>query len=220
MIIEFFGLSNSGKSAFKKKLDKKGLRTFQQQELSFFQKICLFMRYFLFHPLSTLYLFIKLNSNRISNIPLSINKRFKIWRLRNFYLAFVLAKYELFKKENTRIFTDEFSFQSLFMIFHKRTDKQEILNVLKKLPKSDIIFLFEGQTHLRYRAYKKKHPLYPGATLLPGSRIDKNFANEWMKIMEYNFRIVKEIILEKYKIKKDLLKELKFNYPKIYYKSQ
>ena len=129
----------------------------------------------------------------INKIPLSINKRFKIWRLRNFYLAFVLAKSEFFKKESVKIFTDEFSFQALFMILHKRTNKQEVLNILKKLPQSEVIFLFEGRRDLRYKAYKKKHPLYPNATLLPGSRIDKSFANEWMKIMEYNFRIIKYI---------------------------
>jgi len=218
MIIEFFGLSSSGKSVFKRKITKKGFRTFQQGEISFLTKIFFFIKHFLFHPASTIYLFGKLNTNKIKIKGLSLSKRLKIWRLRNFYLMFVLAKHEFFKNKKQKIFTDEFALQSLFMILHKKSNKAEILEILKNLPKSKAVFLFDGNKKLRYDAYENPHPLHVGATLLPGSFIDKKFAKQWMKTMEYNFDIVKKIIQESYKQDQKAFKGINVSYPEIYLK--
>ena len=213
MIIEFFGLSNTGKSVLKRELEKKGYKVSRTEKVSKTRKFFLFVRHFILNPLNTIYLFRKLNSNSIK-MPLSSEKKFAIKKMRNSYLTGVFSKYEYLKNKKENIFTDEFSFQSLFMILQKKSNENEIKKIIKKLPKSDYLFLFEGKKDWRHKAYQKKHPVH-GGTLMPGSRIDKNYAEEWMKTMEYNFEIIKKIIFENYKEDKETFKELKLKYPNI-----
>ena len=214
MIIEFFGLSNSGKSVLKRELEKKGYKVSKSEKISKTLKFFLFIKHLILNPLNSLYLFNKLNSNRIQ-INLSPEKKALIKKMRNSYLIGVLAKYEYLKNKKENIFTDEFSLQSIFMILQKKSNEKEIRKIIKKLPKSDYLFLFEGNKEWRHKAYQKKHPVH-GGTLMPGSGIDKDYAEEWMKIMEYNFEIIKKIIFEDYKEDKETFKELKLKYPKIY----
>ncbi len=214
MIIEFFGLSNSGKSVLKRELEKKGYKVSKPEKISRTMKFFLFIKHLILNPLNSLYLFNKLNSNRIQ-INLSPEKKALIKKMRNSYLIGVLAKYEYLKNKKENIFTDEFSLQSIFMILQKKSNEKEIRKIIKKLPKSDYLFLFEGNKEWRHKAYQKKHPVH-GGTLMPGSGIDKDYAEEWMKIMEYNFEIIKKIIFEDYKEDKETFKELKLKYPKIY----
>ena len=214
MIIEFFGLSNSGKSVLKRELEKKGYKVSKPEKISITMKFFLFIKHLILNPLNSLYLFNKLNSNRIQ-INLSPEKKALIKKMRNSYLIGVLAKYEYLKNKKENIFTDEFSLQSIFMILQKKSNEKEIRKIIKKLPKSDYLFLFEGNKEWRHKAYQKKHPVH-GGTLMPGSGIDKDYAEEWMKIMEYNFEIIKKIIFEDYKEDKETFKELKLKYPKIY----
>jgi len=214
MIIEFFGLSNSGKSVLKRELEKKGYKVSKLEKISRTMKFFLFIKHLILNPLNSLYLFNKLNSNRIQ-INLSPEKKALIKKMRNSYLIGVLAKYEYLKNKKENIFTDEFSLQSIFMILQKKSNEKEIRKIIKKLPKSDYLFLFEGNKEWRHKAYQKKHPVH-GGTLMPGSGIDKDYAEEWMKIMEYNFEIIKKIIFEDYKEDKETFKELKLKYPKIY----
>ncbi len=214
MITEFFGLSNTGKSILKKELEKKGYKVSRTEKLSKTKKFFLFLKHLVFNPLDTFYLFKKLNSNKIQ-ISLSSEKKSAIKKMRNSYLTGVLSKYEYFKNKKENIFVDEFSLQSLFMILQKKSNENEIKRILKRLPNSDYLFLFEGKKEWRHNAYKKKHPVHEG-TLMPGSGIDKDYAEKWMEIMEYNFEIIKKIILEKYEEDKETFKELKLNYPKIY----
>ena len=214
MIIEFFGLSNSGKSVLKRELEKKGYKVSKPEKISRTMKFFLFIKHLILNPLNSLHLFNKLNSNRIQ-INLSPEKKALIKKMRNSYLIGVLAKYEYLKNKKENIFTDEFSLQSIFMILQKKSNEKEIRKIIKKLPKSDYLFLFEGNKEWRHKAYQKKHPVH-GGTLMPGSGIDKDYAEEWMKIMEYNFEIIKKIIFEDYKEDKETFKELKLKYPKIY----
>ena len=214
MITEFFGLSNTGKSVLKKELEKKGYIVSKPEKISKTMKFLLFIKHLILNPLRTCYLFKKLNSNRIQ-ITISPEKRALIRKMRNSYLVGVLSKYEYLKNKKENIFTDEFSFQSLFMILQKKSNENEIKKILKLLPKSDYLFLFEGKKEWRHKAYQKKHPIHSG-TLMPGSGIDKEYAEKWMEIMEYNFEIIKKIILENYKEDKETFKEVKLNYPKIY----
>src|SRR3989344_6523827 len=100
MIIEFFGLSNTG-------------------------KFVLFIKHLILNPLNSLYLFKKLNSNRIQ-INFSPGKKSLIRKMRNSYLAGVFAKYEYLKNKKDNIFTDEFSLQSLFMILQEKSNEKEI----------------------------------------------------------------------------------------------
>ncbi|MEK6817214.1 MAG: hypothetical protein AABX80_00265, partial [Nanoarchaeota archaeon] len=118
MIIEFFGLSNTGKSVLKRELEKKGYKVSRTEKVSKTRKFFLFVRHFILNPLSTIYLFKKLNSNSIK-IPLSSEKKSAIKKMRNSYLTGVFSKYEYLKNKKENIFTDEFSFQSLFMILQK-----------------------------------------------------------------------------------------------------
>lgn len=214
MIVEFFGLSNTGKSVLKKELEKKGHKVSKTEKLSKTRKFFLFIKHLILNPLDTFYLFKKLNSNNIQ-MTISSEKKSAVKKMRNSYLIGVLSKYEYLKNKNENIFTDEFSFQSLFMILQKKSNEHEIKKIIGKLPKSDFLFLFEGKKEWRHKAYQKKHPVHSG-TLMPGSGIDKNYAEKWMEIMEYNFEIIKKIILDDYKEDKEIFKELKLNYPKIY----
>ena len=214
MIIEFFGLSNTGKSVLKKELEKKGYEVSKSEKISKTMKFFLFIKHLILNPLDSFYLFKKLNSNRIQ-INFSPGKKSLIRKMRNSYLTGVLAKCEYLKNKKENIFTDEFSFQSLFMILQKKSSENEIRKIIKKLPKSDYLFLFEGNKEWRHKAYQKKHPIHSG-TLMPGSGIDKDYAEEWMEIMEYNFEIIKKIIFEYYVEDKETFKELKLKYPKIY----
>lgn len=216
MIIEFFGLSNSGKSVFKKEIASKGYAVSLTEKENYARKLILFLNYLFLNPASTIYLFYCLNSNFLKVKNLSFFKQIRIFLMRNSYLALVLAKYSQANQKKERIFIDEFSFQSLFMIFQKKSKEEEIANVIKRLPRSDFIFLFEGNKSLRYRAYSTPHPFKKGATLLPGSWIDKAYAKEWMKTMEHNFRVAKEIILENYIEDKSTFSKMKFSYPKVY----
>lgn len=214
MISEFFGLSNTGKSVLKTKLYKKGYNTLHSRKINLSLKTFFFLKYLLLNPKRTFYFFFKLNSNGITADTLTLKKRFKIFRMRNFYLAFVLAKAEYLKNKKETFLIDEFSLQSLFMILQKKSNKKEIINLIKKLPKSDYLFLFEGRKDWRYKAYEKPHPFKPG-TLMPGSWIDMKYARKWMGTMEYNYEIIKDIILRNYLEDKETFKGLKLKYPKI-----
>ena len=214
MITEFFGLSNTGKSVLKRELEKKGYKVSKPEKISKTMKFFLFIKHLISNPLNSLYLFNKLNSNKIK-INFSSEKKSLIKKMRNSYLVGVLAKYESLKNKKENIFTDEFSFQSLFMILQKNSNEKEIKQIISKFPKSDYLFLFEGNKEWRHKAYQKKHPIHSG-TLMPGSGIDKNYAEEWMKTMEHNFEIIQKIIFEYYKEDKETFKELKLKYPKIY----
>ena len=127
----------------------------------------------------------------------------------------VLAKCQYLRKKKEFVFMDEFSFQALFMIFQKKADYQELREVLEKLPKSNHLFLFEGKDNWGHKAYKKKHPPHKG-TLMPGSKIDQDYAQEWMKTMEHNFKIIKKIIKKDFIEDKKTFKELNLKYPKIF----
>ena len=196
MIIEFFGLSNTGKSLLKRNLQREGYNVSKTQNISKKIKLFYFIKHLLLNSKKTTYLFYKLNSNQIKT-SLTKKQKSEIKRMRNSYLIGVLAKHQILKNKKQKVFTDEFSFQSLFMILNKRSNINEIKRVLNALPKSDFIFLFIGDKKLRYNQYTKKHPIHSG-TLMPGSGISKEYAKEWMKTMECNFNLTKNLIQKNY----------------------
>jgi len=215
MIVEFFGLPNTGKSALKKRLDKKGFSVSKIEKASRLKKIFYFLKHFLTNPISTLVLFGLLNLNS-ADIKLSIKDRFKVFLVRNSYLSTVLAKYQILKNENEKIFTDEYSYQSLFMIFQRAATKEELNRAIRLLPKSEYLFLFKGIDKLRYEAYKKPHPRRPGSTLHPGEWLNKKYGVAWLKAMELNFPKIVNLIKKDYKLDKKSFKVLNLSYPKIY----
>ena len=212
MIIEFFGLSKSGKSTLKRRLDREGYfvsktSVLKTQDPNYLIKSMSFLKHFIINPLDTIYLFYKLNANKVP-MKISLYSRLRIFKMRNSYLVSVLGKYEQIKNNKEKVFVDEFSFQSLFMIMQAKSNKKEFINILKKLPKSDYLFLFERNKNKRDIAYRIPHIYKPGATLLPGSWIDKDYASALIDSMEYNFKIIKKIILEYYKRDKDNFKNI------------
>tara|TARA_Y100000310_G_scaffold39520_1_gene37073 strand:+ start:627 stop:1268 length:642 start_codon:yes stop_codon:yes gene_type:complete len=207
MIIELFGLSKSGKTITASQLRQKGLPVINFENIPRSKKLFLFSNYVIKNPLTTIKLFSILNKNHISN-------NYKVWKMRNSYLASVLAKYNLIK-DRERVFTEEFSFQSLFMILQEKASKEEISKTINLLPKSDMIFFFERPKEQRHKIYEKPHPTFKNPSMYPGGWISKEYAKKWMENSEYNHEIIKEIIKEKYKEDPLNLPKLSNN-PKIY----
>ncbi|NCO11497.1 hypothetical protein CO038_04720 [Candidatus Pacearchaeota archaeon CG_4_9_14_0_2_um_filter_39_13] len=198
MIIEFFGLSNSGKSVLKKHLEEKGHSVMKFEKISSTTKIMLLVKSFFLHPARNTLLFLKLNSNPLEIRNLPFNARISSSLMRNSYLASVLAKEEYLKRSSEKIYTDEYSFQSVFMILQKKASEEEIRQLISWLPKSDFLVFFRGSKILRDKAYKIRHPFRKG-TLLPGSNFSEEYGKAWMDSMEYNFRILEKIISKDYK---------------------
>ena len=196
MIIEFFGLSNSGKSVLKRRLERAGEKTLKFGDLSTGKKLGLFLKYFVKHPIDTKLSFITLNGNKI-DFSGSFSERFRVFRMRNSYLAAVFAKAAYLSKVDERIFVDEYICQSLFMIFHKNVKEKEVSEILNRLPRSDYVVIFRGDKKRRDFLYSLKHPNKPGK-LLPGSFINEQFGEKWLKVMEHNFPIIERVLRKEY----------------------
>src|SRR3989344_428519 len=108
---EIFGLSRSGKTTLLNSLKSKGKKTLLAESVTSFQKLINFIFYFLYNPLATLKLFLKLNSLHIKNLNLNLIEKLKILKLRNSYLLSVLAKNNIIRKINDSLYLDEFSTQ-------------------------------------------------------------------------------------------------------------
>jgi len=191
MIIEFFGLSKTGKTIFKNQIVNTKYLVLSPESLSPFKKITLFSKYLIKHPINTFYFFYKLNTYNLS-------KKLKVIKMRNTYLITVLAKYEFVKNSQKKILLEEFFLQSLFMIFQKKSTKSEIKKILTSFPNSDFILLFERPRKERHKIYEKPHTSFNNPTMYPGGWIDIDYAKKWMDVMEYNYEIIKELILENY----------------------
>jgi len=217
MIIEFFGLSKTGKSSLKRKLKEAEYNVLNP--LSFLKKMLFFLKYLIKHPISTSFLFYKLNTNHIEFIDfkLSIYNQFRVLKMRNSYIISLLAKYEKAKKRKGLIFSDELAFQSLFMFFQRKADEQEIRSIIKMLPKSDLLCLFERSREERHKIYSIPHPNFKkNPTMFPGGWINVDYAKAWMNVMEYNYEIIKQIIQKDYKEAKNEFKGIPFKFPKTY----
>lgn len=189
-IIELFGLSRSGKTTLLKELIKKGNNGLLTDNMSFQEKLFLFLKHGLIHPLRTAGLFYKLNTNWIISPFFKVRDYFLIWKMRNSYLASVLAKYQAVKNLKEKTYLDEFLVQSVFMIIQKKSNKENIMNTLDILPPSGKILIIESSKVERYKRIKN--------TRLPAQQINKYYAIEWMKNSEYNYEIMKNILIEKY----------------------
>jgi len=215
MIIEFFGLSKTGKSILADELEKQNYRVVREDEANILQKLYFFLKYTIIHPLITIYLFTKLNTNHI-NLILSQQTKLRVFLMRNSYLAGVLSKYQRIKNNQQIQFTQELFLQSLFMILQKKSNKQQIKNITNKFPKSKYVFLFEKQKKTRHETYNKPHPVHNKPLMFPGAEINKKYAVKWMQIMEYNYEIIKQVFSEFYQEDKNKFKEIKLNLPKTY----
>ena len=196
-IVEIFGLAKSGKTLLFKELIKKGYKGLSHEEISTAQKILFFLEFFLKRPLNTIYFFYKTNTNWIKLKSLAFKDYFEIFKMRNSYLAAVLSKYEIAKKYKRKILVDEFLLQSLFMILHKKANEQEIRKIMEKMPHSGDILLVEESRKKRLNRLRNRKT--------PARNLNKEFLEIWWTNIEFNYNIVKRMILKKYKKSKQKL---------------
>lgn len=193
-IVELFGLSRSGKSHLLTKMGESGKRCLEAAKMNPYKNLLFFIRYCIKHPAKALFLFSKLNGNWIHVYNLGLIKIIKIFKLRNSYLAAVLAKYDMIENEKKEIFADEFPMQSLFMIIQRKASENELRDLIKKLPQTRKILLIETPRKARYERIKK--------TRFPAQQIDKDYAVRWMKNMESNYPVIVRILKKKYSWKR------------------
>lgn len=220
MIIEFFGLSKSGKSILLNDLGKKGFNINKFNDVSILIKILFFIKCFFKYPLNTIYLFYKTNSNNLEIESLKILDKIRIFLMRNSYVFSMLAKSERLKNKSGIQFVDEYSLQSLFMILQVKSDKKTFQKIFSKLPLADYVFLFERDKKERHKIYRLPHPKFKkNPVMFPGGWININFSKKWMEVMEFNYKIIKEIILEDYTKEKNKFKNEGITFSEVYHKS-
>lgn len=197
-LIEVFGISRTGKTTTLKGLKAKGEKIISPDDVGFMSKFYNLSKFTLKHPLKTIYLFYKTNTNHITLKELKSIEYLKILSMRNSYLGSALAKSEIIKTLNyERIYTDEFSLQLIFMIYQRKMTKEELQKLLPKLPKANKIIFMWIDKEIRYqRSYIDG---------FPAQKISNDYAMAWMETMEYNFELIKEVLKEsdEYEIIKD-----------------
>jgi hypothetical protein len=190
-IIEVFGLPKAGKSFYIQERAKEGKKTSDFENLNALNKVLLFLKYAIKHLFSTAHLFYKLNSNWLKMPELRWKDYFLIWRMRNSYLCAVLGKYEYLRNYKIEAYVDEYIMQSLFMIFHKKVDRNEIKKTMRMLPQNCKIIVIEEDKEKRYERWKKIKN--------PARKLNLNFRMKWWGINEKNYEIIKKILKENYK---------------------
>ena len=185
---ELFGLSRSGKSSLLREIGKIKEKRVYALKLNIFKKLFYLIKFTIKNPFKTVILFSKTNLNWIYLNELNFFEYIKIFLMRNSYLIHVLAKYEIINKKNC--YVDEFIMQSIFMIIQKKSNKKEILSLLKTLPLSGKILLIEKSKKERYERINR--------TRYPAEQINKFFAVKWMDNMEFNYKILRKILFENY----------------------
>jgi hypothetical protein len=131
-----------------------------------------------------------MNSNWIVLKNLKWKDYIKIFLMRNSYLSAVFGRYEQLKNIKREIIVDEFFLQSLFIIFQVKVKEEKLEEILKIMLLPSKIYLFEIPKIIRDKRLKE--------TEFPGEKINKEYAREWMKNSEYNYQIIKKILLKKY----------------------
>jgi len=190
MIIEFFGLSRTGKTTYKEELLRKGYVSIKE-DFSETIKFFYFLKFLIKNLFTTIYLFYKLNSNYLKLKKFSVANYLKVFFMRNSYLTGVLSKYEriveLNKNFNKHIIADEFSLQSIFMVLQRTASEKEIIKILKILPKSDLVYVLEIDDRIRHERYKK--------TRYPAQWIELEYAKNWMNNSEFNYKLIKKYLI-------------------------
>ncbi len=190
---ELFGLPKSGKTTFLSVLTKKGYQTMQVVQKNTALKIFNFLKYVIKYPFSTSYLFFKLNTNQLPLSNLRFWDKLLTSRMRNSYLGAVLAKCETLVMYSKPI-VDEFMLQSLFMIIQSRSSVKELQKIIDNMPLSEKIFLVETSKRTRDQRLKSIRK--------PARVLDPYYKALWIENSEYNYAIIKEILLNYYTLKK------------------
>jgi len=191
MIIEFFGLSRTGKTTLMEKIRNKNFRTLT--ETSDLIKLFYFLRRFFKSPIKVSYLLYKLNRNYLKLKQSSFKKYLQISIMRNSYLIGTLSKYERAITKKGIVISDELPTQSLFMILQSKSTAEEVKKVLAALPLPEILFIFELPKKFRELRHK--------STRYPAQWIDKSYALDWLENSEFNYEIIKKELLHNPQIK-------------------
>ena len=211
MIVEFFGLSRTGKTTLKNNLleSTNQNKYVSLESSSDVTKLFSFLKFLFSHPGKTSYLFFKLNSNYLKMEKFSPVNYLKMIFLRNSYLMGVLAKHESIKKLETQIpmnktiLAEEYLTQAIFMILHKKSNKREIMKLIKILPNPNQLLIFELENEKRLKRYEK--------TRYPAEQIERGYALRWMENTNFNYQILKNLLLNRKKVKSKLINIEKIN---------
>lgn len=187
-ITEIFGLPKSGKSTFIEKLKKEKMPVIGFKSKPSIIKLFYFFKYALKRPCSTMLLFYTMNKNK-ADFNLSFADSIKIFLMRNSYLSAVLAKQE-FLSNAENAYVEEFSMQSLFMLFHSKASRKQIEEAMALLPLPSRIILLEEKRSIRYNRWNKIKN--------PARNINIGYRMKWWANMEKNYPIIKRIISEGY----------------------
>lgn len=170
MIIEFFGLSGSGKSTIAKTLANKGgyqiIRIRKKREL-FYYNLLSFLR----HPFSFFFLFILVLRNS------SGCKEF-YYKFMNCFLDYN-AKYEKARRIELAIL-DQGYFQNIISLFTRPINKEDLYSFQKLIRLPDALFVFELDRERRRQRHEER-----------GYGLRGNFdaidQEEFAKVSEENF---------------------------------
>lgn len=189
-ITEIFGLAKAGKTYFLKNQLKKGKHGVLVEDLPLLKKLWSFIKLTLKHPIKTSYLFYKTNSNWVKHPDINAGDYMKIFIMRNSYLAASLAKYQILRKNKKQTLVDEFSLQSLFMIFQEKAPEEELRKTINILPKSKQVLIIEESKKIRDQrmAARKK----------PSRNLNPIYFKLWRQNLEHNYKIIKKLVLEHY----------------------
>ena len=190
---ELFGLPKSGKTTLLASLTKKGYRTVPVGAHTSIHMLFYFLLYSVKHPFSTGYLFWKMNTNRIREVALGLRERSLVLRMRNSYLAAALSKSEQLRSGDKPII-DEFLLQSLFMIIQIKSRREVLEKIMKYLPRSENILLVEAPKRLREQRLLR--------VKTPARALNQEYKARWIENSEYNYAIVRDILLTRYTRKK------------------
>ena len=78
------------------------------------------------------------------------------------------------------------------MILQKKSDEKEIMEIMGHLPSSGRILIVESKDKERYRRLSKIKKFT--------RELDKRYKMKWWKTIEHNYKIIKEILKERYKV--------------------
>lgn len=193
IIFEFFGLPKAGKSFYRDRLipSNKNIKNYKSfKEPSDFFKFFYFLKFFILNPIRTFYLFYILVKRGVylSSSPWI---SFKAFFMRISYLIGSLSKSEIIKNLEGRVLVEDFTTQALFMIFHQKAKKRELLKVLEILPKPDYLCLFEVEKETRWKRLEE-------ITFLDRV-ISRNYSEQWMKNSDENYTLIKGILIDQFK---------------------
>ena len=105
-LTELFGLSRSGKSYLLENIKKNGKNCLFSKDIIFKDKLFNLIGFFIKHPFISSLILFKINTNWIVLGGLKIKDYLRIFLMRNSYLGFVFAKYNILSREKEEVYLD------------------------------------------------------------------------------------------------------------------